>query len=131
MTERFSAAAPEVLGGVAAHPERLGAHVAVEVDVVGRQAEAGDLGEEAEVDVGGVVAGLEQHRVALRAELVGLLLGEDGCSAGSGWSTSACDGSKTKVFGPRFGLRGSVGVDRGLAGAGRRSVVDRLNSHSE
>ena len=91
VTDRFSAAAPEVLGGVAAEPERLGPDVAVEVDVVRAHAEAGDLGEEAEVDVGGVGAGLEQHRVALRAELVGLLLGEEGVQPAldgrrSGWT---------------------------------------------
>ena len=112
---------PEVLGGVAAAiPDRLGPHVAVEVDVVRRHAETGDLGEEAEVDVGGVGAGLEQHRVPLRAELVGLLLGEDGVEPALDGRGRRRRVEDVDVFGPKFGLRGSVGSTGVRTAAGAR-----------
>ena len=72
--------APEVLRGVlraVRPPVGLDVHVAVDVDLVGGQAEARHLGEEADVGVDAVAARLEQQRVPLVAELVGHLLVED------------------------------------------------------
>src|SRR5262249_38096204 len=72
--------APEVLGGVAVEPAGVDVDP-VDGDVVGRPAQPGDRGIETDVGVDLVAARLEQERVPLAAELVALLLAEDGVQA--------------------------------------------------